>query len=230
MLVVVVAELQPGLAREVVLGAVEFVNGLELRQTLGLDLPGPALGGAEGLRFGREKGGQLDFVTRGSMVKPFEDAMFAMKKGDTSDVVETEFGYHIIRLDDIKPAVVPPFEQVKARIEDEVRTQQATQEFAKQAEDRGLSRWDAAVEAAHTRLRPILMTSFAFILGVLPLVIASGPGAEMRQALGTAVFFGMVGVTAFGLLFTPVFYVICRFLSDRLWKPQDHAILQQPGE
>jgi len=81
-----------------------------------------------------EKGGQLDFVTRGSMVKPFEDAMFAMKKGDTSDVVETEFGYHIIRLDDIKPAVVPPFEQVKARIEDEVRTQQATQEFAKQAE------------------------------------------------------------------------------------------------
>lgn len=91
-------------------------------------------------------------------------------------------------------------------------------EFAKQAEDRGLSRWDAAIEAANTRLRPILMTSFAFILGVLPLVIASGPGAEMRQALGTAVFFGMIGVTGFGLLFTPVFYVICRFLSDRLWK------------
>ena len=99
-------------------------------------------------------------------------------------------------------------------------------EFAKQAEDRGLSRWDAAVEAAHTRLRPILMTSFAFILGVLPLVIATGPGAEMRQALGTAVFFGMIGVTAFGLLFTPVFYVICRFLSDRLWKPQDAAPLK----
>ncbi|MFT4268985.1 MAG: SurA N-terminal domain-containing protein [Xenophilus sp.] len=81
-----------------------------------------------------EKGGQLDFVTRGAMVKPFEDALFAMKKGDVSGIVETEFGYHIIRLDDIKPAVVPPFEQVKARIEDEVRTQQATQEFAKQAE------------------------------------------------------------------------------------------------
>jgi multidrug efflux pump len=94
-------------------------------------------------------------------------------------------------------------------------------EFAKQAEERGLSRWDAAVDAAHTRLRPILMTSFAFILGVLPLVAAQGPGAEMRQALGTAVFFGMIGVTAFGLLFTPVFYVICRFLSDRLWKPQE---------
>ena len=72
-------------------------------------------------------------------------------------------------------------------------------EFAKQAEDRGLSRLDAAVEAARTRLRPILMTSFAFILGVVPLVLASGAGAEMRQALGTAVFFGMLGVTFFGL-------------------------------
>jgi len=81
-----------------------------------------------------EKGGQLDAVTRGAMVKPFEDAMFAMKKGDISDVVESEFGYHIIRLDDIKPAVVPPFEQVRAQIEDQVRTQQAAQEFAKQAE------------------------------------------------------------------------------------------------
>jgi len=103
-------------------------------------------------------------------------------------------------------------------------------EFAKQAEDRGLSRWDAAVEASHTRLRPILMTSFAFILGVLPLVIATGPGAEMRQALGTAVFFGMIGVTAFGLVFTPVFYVICRYLSDRLWRPQDHSVLEKPKE
>ncbi|HEX7887214.1 MAG TPA: multidrug efflux RND transporter permease subunit [Phenylobacterium sp.] len=104
-------------------------------------------------------------------------------------------------------------------------------EFAKQAEERGLSRWDAAVEAAHTRLRPILMTSFAFILGVLPLVIASGPGAEMRQALGTAVFFGMIGVTAFGLLFTPAFYVMCRFLSDRLWKPQNApALKEHPAE
>ena len=81
-------------------------------------------------------------------------------------------------------------------------------EFAKQAEDRGVERRAAAEEAARTRLRPILMTSFAFILGVVPLVIASGPGAEMRQALGTAVFFGMIGVTIFGLIFTPVFYVI----------------------
>ncbi|WP_292746415.1 efflux RND transporter permease subunit, partial [Methylophaga sp. UBA3191] len=87
-------------------------------------------------------------------------------------------------------------------------------EFAKQAEDRGLSRLDAAVEAARTRLRPILMTSFAFILGVVPLVLASGAGAEMRQALGTAVFFGMLGVTFFGLIFTPVFYVFCRWLAS----------------
>ena len=81
-----------------------------------------------------EKGGDLDFVTRGAMVKPFEDAMFALKKGDVSDLVETEFGYHIIHLTDIKPAVVPPFEKVRATIENEVRAQQATQEFAKAAE------------------------------------------------------------------------------------------------
>ena len=81
-----------------------------------------------------EKGGDLDFVARGAMVKPFEDAMFALKKGEISPVVETEFGYHIIHLIDIKPEQVPPFEQVRTRIEDEVRAQQATQEFAKAAE------------------------------------------------------------------------------------------------
>jgi HAE1 family hydrophobic/amphiphilic exporter-1 len=67
-------------------------------------------------------------------------------------------------------------------------------EFAKQAEEQGKSRFEAAVEAARTRLRAILMTSLAFILGVLPLVITSGAGAEMRQSLGTAVFAGMIGV------------------------------------
>ncbi|MEM9331099.1 MAG: multidrug efflux RND transporter permease subunit [Pseudomonadota bacterium] len=86
-------------------------------------------------------------------------------------------------------------------------------EFAKQAEDEGMSTFDAAVEAARLRLRPILMTSFAFILGVVPLITATGAGAEMRQALGTAVFFGMVGVTIFGLLFTPVFYYTCRRIA-----------------
>ncbi|MGE3363336.1 MAG: efflux RND transporter permease subunit [Rhizobiaceae bacterium] len=85
-------------------------------------------------------------------------------------------------------------------------------EFAKQAQERGLNAVDAAIEAARLRLRPILMTAFAFILGVVPLVIASGPGAEMRQSLGTAVFSGMLGVTIIGLLLTPVFYVTLRRL------------------
>ncbi len=88
-------------------------------------------------------------------------------------------------------------------------------EFAKQLQDTGLDRVAAAVEACRLRLRPVLMTSLAFILGVVPLVLATGAGAEMRQALGTAVFFGMLGVTLFGLLFTPVFYVLLRALVER---------------
>jgi multidrug efflux pump len=86
-------------------------------------------------------------------------------------------------------------------------------EFAKQLEDTGKDRFEAVVESCRLRLRPILMTSFAFILGVVPLVIASGPGSEMRQALGTAVFSGMLGVTFFGIFLTPVFYVIIRGFS-----------------
>jgi hydrophobic/amphiphilic exporter-1 (mainly G- bacteria), HAE1 family len=86
-------------------------------------------------------------------------------------------------------------------------------EFARQAQSEGKSAVDAAVEATRLRLRPILMTAFAFIFGVLPLMIATGPGAEMRQSLGTAVFFGMLGVTLFGLFLTPVFYVILRSRS-----------------
>ncbi|WP_333592670.1 efflux RND transporter permease subunit [Brevundimonas sp.] len=89
-------------------------------------------------------------------------------------------------------------------------------EFAKQAEDEGMNRFDAAVSAAKARLRPILMTSFAFIFGVVPLMVATGPGAEMRQSLGTSVFSGMLGVTVFGLIFTPVFYVLCRWIAARM--------------
>ncbi|HIJ61850.1 MAG TPA: multidrug efflux RND transporter permease subunit [Rhodospirillaceae bacterium] len=85
-------------------------------------------------------------------------------------------------------------------------------EFARQGEEQGMDRLEAAVHAARTRLRPILMTSFAFVLGVLPLVWGSGAGSEMRQSLGTAVFFGMLGVTAFGLVFTPAFYLVMRRL------------------
>jgi hydrophobe/amphiphile efflux-1 (HAE1) family protein len=84
-------------------------------------------------------------------------------------------------------------------------------EFAKQIEDRGADRLTAAVQAARLRFRPIVMTSFAFIMGVSPLVWAVGAGAELRQSLGTAVFFGMIGVTLFSLIFTPAFYVICRW-------------------
>jgi multidrug efflux pump len=88
-------------------------------------------------------------------------------------------------------------------------------EFAKQRQDAGLSRAEAAVEASRLRLRPILMTSFSFIFGVMPLLLARGAGAEMRQALGTAVFSGMLGVTLFGIFLTPVFYNVIRRLTER---------------
>jgi hydrophobe/amphiphile efflux-1 (HAE1) family protein len=88
-------------------------------------------------------------------------------------------------------------------------------EFAKRRQEGGLNHFDAAVEASRIRLRPILMTSFAFIMGVFPLVVAQGAGAESRRLLGTAVFSGMLGVTLFGLLLTPVFYVIAQALAKR---------------
>jgi multidrug efflux pump len=101
-------------------------------------------------------------------------------------------------------------------------------EFAKQLQDQGRSRIEAAVEAARLRLRPILMTSLAFILGVLPLALATGAGAEMRRALGTAVFWGMLGVTGFGLLLTPVFYVVVRGFSERRRRGRQHAAHPAP--
>src|SRR5246500_3314737 len=91
-------------------------------------------------------------------------------------------------------------------------------EFARQTEEAGATPVEAAVTAARTRLRPILMTSLAFIFGVAPLVVATGAGSEMRQSLGTAVFAGMLGVTAFGLLFTPAFYAVVSKFGRK--KPQ----------
>ncbi len=88
-------------------------------------------------------------------------------------------------------------------------------EFAKEKQEEGLDRVAAVLEACRLRLRPILMTSFAFIMGVVPLVISSGAGAEMRHAMGVAVFSGMLGVTFFGLLLTPVFYVLLRAFVER---------------
>jgi hydrophobe/amphiphile efflux-1 (HAE1) family protein len=89
-------------------------------------------------------------------------------------------------------------------------------EFARTLENKGVNRWKAAIQAAKMRLRPILMTSFAFILGVVPLVVTYGAGAEMRRAIGVTVFSGMIGVTFFGLIFTPIFYVITSKLGS-LW-------------
>jgi multidrug efflux pump len=88
-------------------------------------------------------------------------------------------------------------------------------EFARDLEHQGRGIVEAAIEACRLRLRPILMTSFAFIAGVLPLVFASGAGAEVRHVMGVTVFFGMLGVTFFGLFFTPVFYVAIRKLVER---------------
>jgi hydrophobe/amphiphile efflux-1 (HAE1) family protein len=100
-------------------------------------------------------------------------------------------------------------------------------EFAHQLEEQGRDRFAAAVEAARLRLRPILMTSLAFIFGVMPLVWAIGAGAELRQTLGTAVFAGMIGVTAFGLIFTPIFYVVCRWIA--LKASRRRPLPQAPG-
>ena len=101
-------------------------------------------------------------------------------------------------------------------------------EFAKRRQENGLSAYEAAKEASRIRLRPILMTSFAFIMGVFPLVVATGAGAESRRLLGTAVFSGMIGVTFFGLLLTPVFFVAVQALAQRI-KPAKHTTENKPS-
>jgi multidrug efflux pump len=106
-------------------------------------------------------------------------------------------------------------------------------EFARELELAGRTPLRAAIEASRLRLRPILMTSMAFVMGVLPLVLSSGAGSEMRHAMGVAVFFGMIGVTAFGLFLTPVFYVVLRSLAgNRKLKQHGAAIGEgvQPAE
>jgi multidrug efflux pump subunit AcrB len=96
-------------------------------------------------------------------------------------------------------------------------------EFAKQQREEGMARREATLEACRLRLRPILMTSFAFILGVLPLVLAEGAGWEMRQTLGTAVFAGMLGVTLFGIFLTPIFFYVIQWFSDWRRPPKSPA-------
>ncbi len=95
-------------------------------------------------------------------------------------------------------------------------------EFAKVQTEAGVPRREATLDAVRLRLRPILMTSFAFILGVVPLVIADGAGAEMRRTLGIAVFSGMLGVTLFGIFLTPVFFYVIQAWNDRRSKKR-HA-------
>src|SRR5215470_7694649 len=97
-------------------------------------------------------------------------------------------------------------------------------EFARDIELEGKERLEAVIEACRLRLRPILMTSFAFIFGVLPLVVSTGSGSEMRQAVGVAVFFGMLGVTLFGLVFTPIFYMVVRNLADGSSAKKNEAV------
>lgn len=133
-----------------------------------------------------EKGGDLGFVARGAMVKPFEDAMFALKKGDISDVVESEFGFHVIHLDDIKPSVVQPFEQVRTTIENDVRGQQATQEFAKAAEtlSDAVYQQPDSLQPAADRLKLIVQKS----ANVARVPVAGATGALANRNFLTALF------------------------------------------
>ncbi len=107
-------------------------------------------------------------------------------------------------------------------------------EFAKARHEDGAALADSTLEACQLRLRPIMMTSLAFILGVVPLMVSEGAGAEMRQTLGTAVFSGMLGVTLFGIFLTPVFYYVIQWASDRRTAArranQDGGDLEPAGE
>jgi multidrug efflux pump subunit AcrB len=103
-------------------------------------------------------------------------------------------------------------------------------EYAKSRRESGASLTEATLEACQLRLRPIMMTSFAFILGVVPLVLSHGAGAEMRRTLGTAVFAGMLGVTMFGIFLTPVFYYVIQWLAERYWIGETEASASNSGQ
>src|SRR5438067_766468 len=100
-------------------------------------------------------------------------------------------------------------------------------EFAKAQRESGVPRREATLAACQLRLRPIIMTSFAFILGVVPLMISEGAGAEMRRTLGTAVFAGMLGVTLFGIFLTPVFYYVIQWAKDMRTRAEDDEVMGQ---
>src|SRR5437588_1109774 len=102
-------------------------------------------------------------------------------------------------------------------------------EFAKSQREAGVPRYEATLAACKLRLRPIIMTSFAFILGVVPLMLSQGAGAEMRQTLGIAVFAGMLGVTLFGIFLTPVFYYVIQWVKDRGETTRDEATAPADG-
>ena len=102
-------------------------------------------------------------------------------------------------------------------------------EFAKVQREGGAARADATLAACRLRLRPIVMTSFAFIFGVIPLMVSHGAGAEMRRTLGTAVFSGMLGVTLFGIFLTPVFYYVIDWVTSRLWRSGTSPLPPEEG-
>ena len=102
-------------------------------------------------------------------------------------------------------------------------------EFAKELQDKGRTVMEAVLEASRLRLRPILMTSIAFIMGVVPMVFSTGAGAEMRQTMGIAVFSGMIGVTVFGLLLTPLFYYVLAKRSPAKQNQEEQKLVLEPA-
>jgi hypothetical protein len=148
-----------------------------------------------------------DWVVReGLRVIVIFEGRDAAGKGGTIKAITERVSPRVFRV----VALPAPSDREKTQL----YAQRYIQHFARDKRKEGMALTEATLEASRTRLRPIVMTSFAFILGVFPLVIASGAGAEMRRTLGTAVFSGTIGVTAFGIFLTPVFYYAIMRLAD----------------